>query len=154
MLTPATVTASHRNDWPLVFELPPLAPFPSVPSICRAHLGVTATSWGLGSLADAGQQVVSELTTNAVEASIGSNGDPLYLPGGRMPVVWLRLVSDGIVLVVEVYDQAPGVPSVQPPSADAESGRGLLLVDFLAGQWGWNNLPGGKCVWAVIRPGD
>ena len=64
-----------------------------------------------------------------------------------MPLVLVRLLSDGSRLLVEVWDQAPGVPFVRPPSADAESGRGLLLVKSIAFDWGWRNVPAGKCVW-------
>ena len=151
-----TETTRLRNAWPMASELPPLAPLPSVPAIARAHLGVTCLGWRLGGLAKDGEAVVSELATNAIQASIGPDGNPRYLDGGQMPLVLLRLFSDGITLLVEVWDQAPGVPFVGEASVDAESGRGLFLVVALARQWGWNKVPGGKCVWAALRvhPGE
>jgi hypothetical protein len=40
---------------------------------------------------------------------------------------------------------------MQEEAADtAESGRGLLLVDALAAEWDWEDLPDGKAVWAAF----
>jgi serine/threonine-protein kinase RsbW len=153
MMVPGTLDASRRPAWPLASSLPPLAPFDSVPSIARAHLGVMVTSWQLGKLADTGALVASELTTNAVNASMGPDGNPRYI-GGRMPVVRLNLFSDGITLLVEVCDQAPGRPLLLNADAAAERGRGLTLVHALTrGQWSWHGTPGGKVVWAALSAG-
>jgi hypothetical protein len=70
-----------------------------------------------------------------------------------MPVIRLRLLSDGVLLLIEVWDQAPGIPEPRNPDIDAESGRGLLLVDQLTGsRWGWRPVTDGpgKCVWAEL----
>jgi hypothetical protein len=150
MIIPGTLDASRRPAWPLVSSLPPLAPFDSVPSIARAHVGVMLTGWRLGRLAETGELVVSELATNAVRASVGLDGDPLYI-GGQMPVVTMRLFSDGITLLIEVHDRAPGRPRLLNADAAAENGRGLTLVNALTrGQWGWHGTPGGKVVWAAL----
>jgi hypothetical protein len=150
IIPPGTLSSARRPAWPLASSLPPLAPFPSVPSIARAHLGVTLTGWQLGRLGETGELVVSELSTNAVRASIGLDGDPLYIDG-QMPVVTLRLFSDGITLLIEVHDRAPGRPLLLNADADAESGRGLTLVHALTGgRWGWHGTPGGKIVWAAL----
>jgi hypothetical protein len=93
------------------------------------------------------------MVTNAVEAST-VHGSPLYA-GGRMLVVWVRLFSDGFRLVIEVWDQAPGIPVEGKVAPEDEIGRGLPLIDALTdGRWGW--LPGllGKCVWAELRAED
>lgn len=83
------------------------------------------------------QLIVSELVTNA-------------LLHGQPPIV-VRVVrdeSDGRP-VIEVEDCGDGVPCVQPESETAISGRGLLLVDALAEEWGTNPLAeGGKVTWA------
>jgi hypothetical protein len=64
-----------------------------------------------------------------------------------MLVVWVRLFSDGFRLIIEVVDQAPGVPVEGKAAADDECGRGLPLVDaFTDGHWGWLLGPPGKCV--------
>ncbi|MFG2883023.1 ATP-binding protein [Streptomyces sp. NPDC048297] len=67
----------------------------------------------------------------------------------------LRLSHDRAagVVRVEVSDTHPGrpeppEPGAQPP-ADAESGRGLLLVEAVATRWGVaDRLGPGKTVWA------
>jgi anti-sigma regulatory factor (Ser/Thr protein kinase) len=148
---PSPAQRRPPTSWPLVSTLPPLAPFPSVPSIARAHLGVVITNWQLGPLAEDGELVVSELATNAVRASMAEDGNPRYLSGGRMPVVRVCLLSDGLQVLVEVHDQAPGRPLVLGTDVTDEGGRGLTLVNELAASWGWHPTPQGKCVWAVLR---
>ena len=149
MTAPCRLTG-RRPAWPLVSALPPLAPLPSVPAVARAHLGITCTSWQLYSLAEDAQAIVSELAANAVQASAGPHGNPGHSEAGQAPLVGLRLFSDGRTLLIEVCDQAPGTPLPRHPDADAENGRGLLLVAALARQWGWNKVPGGKVVWATM----
>lgn len=151
MIIPGTVAASQRPAWPLTSSLPPMAPFPSVPRVARGHLAVTCTGWHLGTVAEDGQEVVSELATNAVNASMGPDGNPRYIDGWRMPVVRLRLSSDGIRLLIEVHDEVPGRrPVPTDAGTDALSGRGLAIVDALSARWGWHPVPGGKCCWAVL----
>ncbi|WP_374701126.1 ATP-binding protein [Streptomyces sp. TP-A0874] len=63
----------------------------------------------------------------------------------------LRLVCDTErgVLRVEVSDPHPGRPRVAGRDADAECGRGLVLVDALADRWDVRRRVGpGKTVWA------
>jgi anti-sigma regulatory factor (Ser/Thr protein kinase) len=78
--------------------------------------------------------LVSELVTNAVR-----HGEP---------PVWLRI--DGTRrLHVGVSDEGADLPMMERPGdVGAESGRGLLLVDALASDWGCDQEPGhGKTVW-------
>ena len=49
-----------------------------------------------------------------------------------------------------VTDSAPGIARMRDPSPDADSGRGLLIVDRLASSWGVDYLARGKRVWAEI----
>jgi anti-sigma regulatory factor (Ser/Thr protein kinase) len=81
--------------------------------------------WGLPM--ETASLVVAELAANAATH-------------GRVPGRDFRLslcVIGGDVLRIEVTDtRGERLPEVQPPSADAESGRGLLLVDALADRWG------------------
>jgi anti-sigma regulatory factor (Ser/Thr protein kinase) len=56
--------------------------------------------------------------------------------------------TDDDRLRVEVSDADPGVPQVQWVPAGATSGRGLLIVETLATDWGVTPLEGGgKTVW-------
>jgi hypothetical protein len=133
--------------------MPPLAALPTAPSAARGHVRAMLATWRLSGLADAVELVVSELVANAVNASADSGGAPRYVEG-RMPVIRLCLLTDGVRLVAEVWDEAPGVPVRLNAGRDDESGRGLDLVDMITGsQWGWRPASSrpGKCVWAAFE---
>lgn len=51
---------------------------------------------------------------------------------------------------VEVTDASPVRPKPRHGSPDAEGGRGLLLVDALAADWGTTDDPAGKVVWFEV----
>ncbi|MFE1247050.1 ATP-binding protein [Streptomyces sp. NPDC058735] len=91
---------------------------------------------------EAAGQVVAELAVNAV-----THG---RVPGRDFRLV-LRMVDD--TLRVEVTDtRCERLPELRPPSPDAESGRGLLLVDALADRWGVSEDPFPReTVWAELR---
>jgi anti-sigma regulatory factor (Ser/Thr protein kinase) len=48
---------------------------------------------------------------------------------------------------VEVLDDSPSPPVPRQVPPEAESGRGIELVDTLAGRWGMQPRPHGKAVW-------
>jgi len=66
--------------------------------------------------------------------------------------VRLWLLSDGAQLVILVWDAGPQPPVRLDAGDDAENGRGLLLVDAVSTDWGWQFPPdmGGKTVWALL----
>ncbi|MFJ4963072.1 hypothetical protein EES43_17685 [Streptomyces sp. ADI96-02] len=94
-------------------------------------------SWGLPS-EDAGL-VIAELATNAALHG--------HVPGRDFRIL-LRVYGD--TLRIEVSDaRGADVPLRRAPSADAESGRGLLLVEALSVRWGTEHGPfPRKTVWA------
>ena len=95
-------------------------------------------------LADTVELVVSELVTNAVQASVDHDGRPRYSPEHGLACIHLRLSSDGLAALIEVWDETTRPPTpVQSGLAD-EGGRGLLLVDALAERWGWSLPPSGR----------
>ena len=152
MIIPSGLAAAPGTAWPLSSALPPMGALASVPAIARAHLDVTLANWQLADLAEAGELVVSELATNAVQASTGPTGGVVYV-NGMMPVVQVRLLSDRVLLLIEVWDQAGGFPAPRRAASGDESGRGLHLVDALTGgRWGWQPTQGrpGKVVWAAL----
>ncbi|HSP39017.1 MAG TPA: ATP-binding protein [Frankiaceae bacterium] len=77
--------------------------------------------------------LVSEVVTNAVRHAVGS---PLIIGVETEPV-----------LMVSVEDASPEPPVHDDAALDAESGRGLGLVDALATTWGWHRSSPGKVVW-------
>jgi hypothetical protein len=152
MIIPAALTASALNGWPLASALPAMGALTTAPGTARAHVKAVLTGWQMDGLSDVCELVASELITNALRASSTPTGEPAYI-GGRMAVIGLRLHSNGARLLIEVFDQAPGRPVLRHVSADAESGRGLAMVDRLTdGRWGWHTVHGqaGKVVWAEI----
>lgn len=93
--------------------------------------------------------VVAELASNAALHG--------HVPGRDFE---LRLTYDrsaGLVRV-EVSDTHPELPKpMGRPTADADSGRGLLLVEAVAARWGVDGRTGpGKTVWAecAVRTPD
>ena len=63
----------------------------------------------------------------------------------------LSLRNFGDVLLIEVYDTDSNPPVLCDADADAENGRGLMLVDALAKEWSYFFPPdGGKVVYCVL----
>jgi anti-sigma regulatory factor (Ser/Thr protein kinase) len=98
--------------------------------------------WGLRELADDASVVVSELITNAADASMAVPGHP---------AVALRLRFTGASVVVEVWDQCARDLEPREAGADEECGRGLTVVAALSSRWGWQRTGGRrKVVWAEL----
>jgi len=110
--------------------------------------------WGLQPLTDQTELIVSELVTNAVHASealTASRYAGRWAPG-RPPVrLWLHGQQQRIA--IQVWDANNQLPARQPADPDAESGRGLLLVESLGNAWGCYRPQhsSGKIVWATVR---
>jgi signal transduction histidine kinase len=54
----------------------------------------------------------------------------------------------GLIRLEVVVDGAPGRPRMRHPGPDEESGRGLLIVNALAEQWGTSQ--DGSTTWCTI----
>jgi hypothetical protein len=153
VIIPAALDAGTRAAWPLVSALPPLGALTTAPGAARAHVSAVLAEWQMGPVSDAAAVVASELTTNALRASTTPAGDARYV-NGRMALIWMCLTADGSRLLIEVHDQADGVPAMKDAGLTAESGRGLQIVHAMTeGEWGWYPRAGqpGKCVWAALR---
>lgn len=143
-------------DWPLTSDLGPVGALPTAPRLSRGFVGATLNGWGLTTLIEITELLVSELSTNVVRASSNPDGSPRYDAEGKLPLLWIRLLSDRARLLIEVWDTVPavlGAPVSRHPEADEESGRGLEIIETLADEWGWETVPGwaGKKVWAVLK---
>ncbi len=143
---PASIV--NTTHWPFQSYLE-LGALPSAVPSARLHARFIVAEWGLESIADTVELIVSELVTNAVKASQELE---------HLPPVWLGLSGDDHQVLVAVWDgneepiQTPAVNDEGLPDLDAESGRGLLLVDSLSTDWGvyWPEDSHGKVVWSVI----
>ncbi|WP_449060276.1 ATP-binding SpoIIE family protein phosphatase [Planomonospora algeriensis] len=98
----------------------------------RGFVRATLTEWGLESVSDGTELMVSELVTNAVRHGEGSVG--------------LRLLR-GPSLVCEVADRSPSMPVMREAAGTDDSGRGLQLINWMAHRWGTRPTPQGKIVW-------
>jgi anti-sigma regulatory factor (Ser/Thr protein kinase) len=139
------------QDWPLVSTLPPLAALPTAPACARGHVRAVAHEWGVSNLADTAELVASELVTNAVQAS-----ERLRLRAdlGIVPVIRLWLVSDQISMVIRVWDGNDEMPVRRDADPDDIGGRGLMIIDSLAKDWGAYRKADGKVVWVMVSPPD
>ena len=145
------------DDWSLSSNLGPLGALPTAPSLARGFATSVLESWGMSMLGDTAELIASELATNVVQAATDENGKPRYDESGNLPLVWLRLLSDRMHVLIEVWDNIPdalGAPAIRHAEELDESGRGLEIVDTLSEEWGWENVPGwnGKRVWALLVP--
>lgn len=138
--------------WPLQSYLE-FGALPSAVPCARLHARQITWEWGLAELADSVELIVSELVTNAQRASAGITGSRYrgqWRPG--VPPIRLWLGSDKERVLVQVWDGDHHLPEPQAAELEAESGRGLLLVDSLSQEWGASTQDGssGKMVWALI----
>jgi anti-sigma regulatory factor (Ser/Thr protein kinase) len=125
-----------------------LGPVETAPRCARGILAAALAQWGLPGLREPGEEIISELVTNAIAAS--HRAAP---PGtGPLPVtVWITAGNGE--LCIRVWDPDPAPPPADPslPGDLAESGRGLFIVAALASRWSWHPAPsGGKYVWAAL----
>lgn len=81
--------------------------------------------------------LVSELVTNAV------------LHGG--PPLVVEVDCDEVSLQVRVRDGGTALPVQREAGDDAESGRGMRLLEVLSDDWGVEPSADGKTVWFRLR---
>lgn len=85
---------------------------------------------------DAAVLMTSEVVTNALLHGQGE--------------VRLAVGADQVLVRVEVGDEESDRPTPQATAADAESGRGMVIVDALAANWGVLEAAPGKTVWFEV----
>jgi anti-sigma regulatory factor (Ser/Thr protein kinase) len=108
------------------------------PGLARQAIARFLDRSHLGKLTDDAQLLASELVTNAVRH-------------GRGPIDMRAYVRDGF-LRLEVWDRdADEAPQARDADPDAESGRGMELVEKLSSRWGWRSDNGRKVVWFDLR---
>lgn len=112
-----------------------LAADPRAVAEARRQLRATIAVWDVPVDCETAELLVSELVTNAVTHD------------GASAVIMAVRVARGR-LRIDVHDSSAELPAPQDdPPLDAEGGRGLLLVDTLADEWGYYRTPGGKAVY-------
>jgi hypothetical protein len=121
-----------------------LATGPAAVPEARSQVRAAIRSWDASVDPDAAALLTSELVTNAIRHETG-------------PAVVLVIAWSCGELRVDVHDTACSLPMVADLPADAETGRGLLLVAALSAEWGCYRTPAGKAVYFTLedqaRPG-
>ena len=96
------------------------------------------------------QLLAGELLANAVTFTAHLVTCEPWEPGG----ICLSARCHPGAVVIRVRDTDPAPPVLTGAGPDAESGRGLMLVQSLSTEWGHYLLPsGGKVVYCVISTG-
>jgi anti-sigma regulatory factor (Ser/Thr protein kinase) len=126
----------------------------SAVAAARAEVEAAIGAWRVAVDPDVAILLTSELVTNAVThatAGSGRNGRAASR-GGAAEAVLLVIAADDAGLRVDVHDGSVELPVVAdgPAEADAETGRGLLLVTSLSAEWGFYRTPGGKAVYFTL----
>ncbi|MFM9588852.1 ATP-binding protein [Streptomyces scabiei] len=116
-----------------------LSPTPRGARLARLLATEQLRTWELP--LDPARHIVAELAANAATHGRVSGRD-----------FDLTLYVIGRTLRIEVTDtRGERLPRVRHPAPDAESGRGLLLVEALADRWGTTpGRPPRKTVWAEV----
>ncbi|MFD7479939.1 ATP-binding protein [Streptomyces sp. NPDC059837] len=103
----------------------------------RRSVRAALLSWGADEIADDMAVVASELVSNALKYTGGEAAVRLRLAKGQAQL--------------EVDDGSAQQPAQRRVGTEAEKGRGLLLVEALAAEWGWRlRKRGAKTVWASL----
>lgn len=112
-------------------ELPYLpSAVPQARRVLRECLGLAGLAEEVSGIAEL---LVSELVTNAVKY-------------GRPPVWLLVELRPGLVHA-SVSDTSTTLPQRRDARPDSEGGRGLLVLEALAGSWGAVSVESGKYMW-------
>jgi anti-sigma regulatory factor (Ser/Thr protein kinase) len=126
------------GQWQAIIDLPATV---HAPATARTVVGSLLEAWGLADVSHDAQLVISELVTNAYRHSGGADSFELEL----------ARLTDGVRM--SLADGSSIRPIIRELAQDAPSGRGMHIVEVLAGDWGAENHHGGKRVWVRMdRP--
>jgi anti-sigma regulatory factor (Ser/Thr protein kinase) len=142
---PPLPVSQHQCRIPLMADLAAAAGARAVVKDC-------IRTWRVPVDADAAVLLTSELVTNAV-----THGSP----SAAGTFVLLTVAWDAAGLRVDVHDGSGELPVLDGPvldepvldvtAAEAETGRGLLLVTALSAEWGFYRTPAGKAVYFTLE---
>ena len=118
-----------------------LAAEPQAPSRARRAVGDVLTEHGHGAAIEVAALLVTELVTNAV------------VHAGTELEIEVSFDPNGVtVAVIDCYPGIMNAPRVAIAQGEIpEGGRGLALVDALAGAWGTAHSAAGKTIWFRIE---
>ncbi|MCL2583133.1 MAG: ATP-binding protein [Streptosporangiales bacterium] len=145
--------------WPKGHIFPEMGACAHAPAAVRTYVREMLRVWDLPGLTENAELVASEITANAVTALTDpetiDEEHPQGLPrmiGDRIATITVRLRTDDVYLLIEVWDLAEGMPEHKDAALDDESGRGLAIVGALCEAYGCEpRKGGGKSVWALLK---
>jgi anti-sigma regulatory factor (Ser/Thr protein kinase) len=114
-----------------------LASVATAPESARAFVRAALKRWDIVEADHVAELLTSELVTNAIRHA-------------DSPVT-VRAFHEPSRIRVEVEDASRSAPTVRHPAPDEPGGRGMLIVDRLADDWGAELHSGGKTVWFEIH---
>jgi anti-sigma regulatory factor (Ser/Thr protein kinase) len=126
-----------RKPWDLDFTAEPQE-VAALRRALRLHLEI----WGLHNVADDAQLCVSELASNVIRhVGIGTPAT-------------LAVSMEGTHLRLEVHDpDTRALPTLTEANFDAETGRGMALIDAIAVRWGVHLHSDRKVTWCELATG-
>jgi anti-sigma regulatory factor (Ser/Thr protein kinase) len=110
---------------------------PAAAATARRQVRAAIYNWNVPVDPPTAELLTSELVTNAIRHE---NGETIRLV---MTCACGKFRAD-------VHDTSRALPMPVDRPADAETGRGLVLVDSLSTDWGWYRTPGGKAVYFML----
>jgi anti-sigma regulatory factor (Ser/Thr protein kinase) len=119
---------------------------PAAAAAARSVVEDAIRTWHVPVDADVAVLLTSELVTNAVTHGAPTAGT----------FVLLTIACDTACLRVDVHDGSGDLPVlgtglIGETPAEAETGRGLLLVTSLSAEWGFYRTPAGKAVYFTLE---
>jgi anti-sigma regulatory factor (Ser/Thr protein kinase) len=110
---------------------------PAAAAKARRHVRAALYAWDVPVEPTVAALLTSELVTNAIKHEAGET-------------VLLAISCTCGQFRVDVHDTSCFVPIPVAGPADAEAGRGLMLVSSLSSQWGFYPTAGGKAVYFTL----
>ena len=110
---------------------------PAAAGEARTEVRTAILAWDLPIDADIAVLLTSELVTNAIRHE-----------AGRAILVDVACACGQ--LRVDVHDTSRSLPTLMDAPADAEAGRGLMLVASLSDDWGCYRTRAGKAVYFTL----
>jgi len=114
-----------------------LATGPAAAAEARSQVRAAVCAWEVPVDQDVAVLLTSELVTNAVS----------HVAAGAIELTVSCFCGE---LRVDVHDTSCLLPVLVDAPADAETGRGLMLVATLAADWGAYSTPAGKAVYFTL----
>src|SRR5712691_1225606 len=114
-----------------------LAAGPAAAAEARSQVKAAICAWDVPVDPSVAVLLTSELVTNAIR----------HEPGENIMVV---ITCSCGQLRVDVHDTSWSLPVPVDSPADAETGRGLMLVTSLSTEWGFYRTPAGKAVYFTL----